>query len=193
MSCKNSTGWHQSVVNLSCLVIRSLVSVRVAGAVFKAAESASIDAKAAEVKAADAAAACDALWRNHRHELESCAPSYLVQLVKAQSLRGTVSDKAHLFSLLLHLAKQSWSEIPAGPRVYCAPLVDPQGRTKPEDTGIDLHFGPSVVRGRPVYDMDSKSKKSESSVGDCNKSVSRTVGHTGGIFSFFCPHSYCYG
>jgi hypothetical protein len=61
-------------------------------------------------------------------------------------------------------------------------------------TGNDLVFGKGVpLRGRPRYVMDTASKSQESSVNRCDHSHKAMNSRTGGVFSFFCSHGFCYG
>lgn len=61
-------------------------------------------------------------------------------------------------------------------------------------TGNDLVFGKGVpLRGRPRYVMDKANKSQESSVNRCHKSHQAINSRTGGVFSFFCRHGFCYG
>jgi hypothetical protein len=72
--------------------------------------------------------------------------------------------------------------------------VQPDARQAPADTGADLRFSVSGVplRGRPHYDLDT-APKSEKSLSSCNKVSGKSARATGGVFTFFCEHQFCYG
>jgi hypothetical protein len=61
-------------------------------------------------------------------------------------------------------------------------------------TGNDLTFGTGKpLRGRPRFAMDAASKGAEATINSCQKSHVALNSRTGGVFSFFCRHGFCYG
>lgn len=71
------------------------------------------------------------------------------------------------------------------------PVREAAGR-HPTLTGVDLTFTDQPIRGRPQYDID-KTPKSELHPGACHKEKLTHRRTTGGVFSFFCRHQFCYG
>lgn len=131
-------------------------------------------------------------------------PNHIAELVRITSLQPTSESAKNLHMLLLHVAGRSSSLteiIGAAGRVLAVkpaklPDLEPDHRLLEAVTvtGNDISFGDGVpVRGRPTYVMDGANKSQESSVNRCHKSHSAITSRTGGVFSFFCRHGFCYG
>lgn len=72
--------------------------------------------------------------------------------------------------------------------------VDPKLKQDCALTGNDLAFGDGrPIRGRPLFAMDKATQRKEASVNSCQKAHAAVGNRTGGVFTFFCRHGWCYG
>ena len=72
--------------------------------------------------------------------------------------------------------------------------IPPDLTATPTMTGNDLRFTETglPLRGRPRFSKDT-SPSQESSINKCRKVGAKIKEKTGGVFSFFCRHGFCYG
>lgn len=99
--------------------------------------------------------------------------------------------KAEVWALLCALSTQTLSNCNTGAVPQHAPT--PQPRPPPIHRGDDYTFG-EPVRRRPSFAMDSASKTVEEKRDPlCTHQFGHARKKTGGVFTFFCQHGFCWG